>query len=337
MGATPRVVDWDDDGRKDLLTGGRDGYVRVYLNTNTDADPVFNGYFNIQVGSGVFDAGLTSTPFVVDFNSDGKKDLICGEDYGKVWLLVNTGTNANPTFSSAVYLKAGINDLDVGSKSAPAMADFDRDGKKDLLVGDYYGNIYFYKNMGSATNPMFNSSTMLQAGGTTLDVEYYARIDIVDWDGDGVLDIISGNRNYNASPSGGIWFFHALGPLSVDDNTISHSTGGTLNFALRAGSGYSGRRYFLLGNATGTEPGTPLPGGGTLPLNYDAVFRYIMNNYNKPMFTDFRGTLDGSGEGTASLTAASLPLAAGLVLHFAYTTEVPYDFQSNPVGVEILP
>lgn len=40
----PVVVDWNNDGRKDLVVGQHAaGYVWLFLNVNTDADPVFNG------------------------------------------------------------------------------------------------------------------------------------------------------------------------------------------------------------------------------------------------------------------------------------------------------
>ena len=42
LGCFPRVVDWDDDMRKDLLVGVSNGTIRIYLNTGTDEDPVFH-------------------------------------------------------------------------------------------------------------------------------------------------------------------------------------------------------------------------------------------------------------------------------------------------------
>lgn len=49
-----------------------------------------------------------STPCVHDWNGDGKKDLISGQyDSGWVNLLINTGTNESPRFTSRSYLKAG--------------------------------------------------------------------------------------------------------------------------------------------------------------------------------------------------------------------------------------
>ncbi len=55
--AVPFVVDWHVDGKKDLLVGeylgsppNAIGKVRLYLNTNTDEWPLFNGWSYVQCG-----------------------------------------------------------------------------------------------------------------------------------------------------------------------------------------------------------------------------------------------------------------------------------------------
>jgi hypothetical protein len=48
--AAPLVVDWDGDGKKDLLVGQfGDGKLRIYLNKGTDAEPRFDGFTYLQV------------------------------------------------------------------------------------------------------------------------------------------------------------------------------------------------------------------------------------------------------------------------------------------------
>jgi hypothetical protein len=49
--ATPYVVDWDGDGKKDLLVGQfGEGKLRIYLNKGTDAEPRFDGFTYLQAG-----------------------------------------------------------------------------------------------------------------------------------------------------------------------------------------------------------------------------------------------------------------------------------------------
>jgi len=47
-------------------------------------------------------------PVVLDWNNDGKKDLLVGQfSGGKIRLYLNTGTDKEPVFESFKYLKAG--------------------------------------------------------------------------------------------------------------------------------------------------------------------------------------------------------------------------------------
>ncbi len=56
----------------------------------------------------------TSVPCVVDWNQDGKKDLLVGSFfYGNVYFFNNSGTNTIPVFTSGVKLKSGGVDISV--------------------------------------------------------------------------------------------------------------------------------------------------------------------------------------------------------------------------------
>ncbi len=167
----------------------------------------------------------------------------------------------------------------------------------------------------------------------------------------------------NVGDNPGTWFFGGFAdwknfvPESNDDNgypagqititslwadaaTLSSQTGGIVHFDLKPGIAYERRKYFLLGSMTGTFPGTTLPGGCVLPLNRDYFFDYVLKWFNYPTFTRFREFLDMSGEAQATLDIQPGEIPAqyiGAFLDFAFTTEEPYDFQSNPATVEIVP
>jgi WD40 repeat protein len=205
-------VDWNNDGKKDLIVGDTDGKVRIYLNTGTDASPVFNGFTYLQAGDADFTSYGHTAPCIVDWNNDGKKDILCGGAGGCVYLMLNTNSYASPAFGPATLVQnAGTDITFLGHPSTPLVADWNGDGKKDLLSGSSDGNVYYFENQGTDSNPTFNGYTLLAAGGTNINVGYYPRLDVVDWDGDGVKDLLVG------CAGGNVWFFRDATLSQTDD------------------------------------------------------------------------------------------------------------------------
>ncbi|MCD4700763.1 MAG: hypothetical protein K8S24_02800 [Candidatus Aegiribacteria sp.] len=60
------------------------------------------------------DVGSYAAPLAVDWNGDGKKDLICGQyEYGRIRFYPNVGTNSAPVFEEYFYLLDGAGYLSV--------------------------------------------------------------------------------------------------------------------------------------------------------------------------------------------------------------------------------
>lgn len=132
--------------------------------------------------------------------------------------------------------------------------------------------------------------------------------------------------------------FVFAGSLNADRHQIPAAAGGTVEFTLAAGTGNTNRSYIIAGSRSGTEPGTPLPGGlATIPLNRDAFTDFVLDRLNTNLFADFSGTLDSSGNAVARFNAPAKPELAGTTLYFAYALKKPWDFASNPVAIEIIP
>ena len=51
------------------------------------------------------------------------------------------------------------------SYSSPVFYDLDKDGKKELIVGTFYGDFRIYKNEGSIENPIYNTFIKIKADG----------------------------------------------------------------------------------------------------------------------------------------------------------------------------
>lgn len=83
-----------------------------------------------------------------------------------------------------------------GHCSSCAAVDWDNDGDMDLLLGGYrYGQLYLRLNQGSAEKPAFaNKNQVIEAGGKAVAFEHgMGSPRVVDWDGDGLFDIVIGS------------------------------------------------------------------------------------------------------------------------------------------------
>lgn len=78
-----------------------------------------------------------------------------------------------PSFLPAELLECDGVRLDVGSYAAPLAVDWDGDGRKDLICGQYdQGRIRFYPNVGTDDAPVFMAWNYLMAGAVPISVPY---------------------------------------------------------------------------------------------------------------------------------------------------------------------
>jgi hypothetical protein len=72
-------------------------------------------------------------------------------------------------FAGPELINDGGTPIDVGYYGAPTMSDWNRDGAKDLILGQFdLGKVRLYLNQGSDTAPAFNGYTFFQAGGVDI-------------------------------------------------------------------------------------------------------------------------------------------------------------------------
>ena len=204
LGCFPRVVYWDGDALKDLLVGHADGTVKVFRNVGSDEAPTFDAGTLLEVGSlgakSPIDVGYRATPSVVDWNNDGRKDLVSGGLDAKIHVFINEGTDAVPDFLSEMLLSDGGSDLLVpGDRSSPVILDLNGDGKKDLLSGNTEGQLLLYANTGIDAAPSFSDYVFVEADGTPIDLAGWprSRPSVCDWTGDGYLDVLIGAGDGN--------------------------------------------------------------------------------------------------------------------------------------------
>ncbi|MEO8150843.1 MAG: T9SS type A sorting domain-containing protein [Bacteroidia bacterium] len=165
-------------------------------------------------------------PSFVDVNNDGLKDMLVSpcatghaENYHSVWYYKNVGTATVDSFSFQTD-NLLINQMaDVGEGAKVCFFDADADGLMDLMVGNrgyfdtlvagnpaYQSGIAFYKNTGTATNPIFDLQN--------IDWMNLFAVPIIskhptfgDLDNDGDADMIVGEE------SGHLYYFENTGGL----------------------------------------------------------------------------------------------------------------------------
>ncbi len=148
-----------------------------------------------------------STLMATDLTGDGIVDLVLGDiDYASLLLLKNEGTNVLARMVSVDTLfPVATKPVRLFSFPAAGHLDLDRDGKKDLIASPFTPSLirsnhqrsnWFYKNIGSNTNPVFEFVTdklfqdrMIDLGGGATPVFF-------DINKDGLSDLFAGNYGY---------------------------------------------------------------------------------------------------------------------------------------------
>lgn len=138
--AKPQFFDLDDDGKKELIIGEKNGNINAYRNTGSLASPEWT-YFTDSLGRAFSDGMLgerySSPCFFV--NDQGDKQMILGSDVGSLKMFSNIQTEDDFTLMTGSF-----NNIFEGFKSTPYMVDINGNGIVDLLLGNMAGGLGIY-------------------------------------------------------------------------------------------------------------------------------------------------------------------------------------------------
>ncbi len=211
MGFTPQFVDLDADGRADIITGSWPGELCVFRRQEDGSLAALEHITDSQ-GQPI-NPGSASTVFAVDWDGDGDLDLLLGNIQGEVLLSRNDGTNRAPVYQAPEKLHAAGSAIAVtGGDSAPTAADWDGDGRLDLIVGCGDGSVLLFRREASEGQPVLASGRPLVAPAGSVEPAdagaepkpgRRAKPCVADFNGDGLLDLLVGDfAMQQAKPAG---------------------------------------------------------------------------------------------------------------------------------------
>ena len=200
----PVLEDLNGDGLIDLIVGvreeGEGGRLIHFANTGTITEPVWS--LQTDTYAGITETGGEGIrPAFVDLDDDGDRDMLVGLSGSVVWY-ERGGTPASPTWTRHAGDLIGYGGGSSGT--SPVAGDWDGDEDDDLIIGEHWGNLRFFRNNGS--------SWAEETFGFPFDLAGDSAPALTDWNGDGTLDLLVGQahgslRRYvnQGTPSAADW------------------------------------------------------------------------------------------------------------------------------------
>ena len=235
-----------------------------------------------------------------DLDGDGDPDLVIGGRDGAFHYFENTGTASTATFTKRNGAANPLDGVGLSADSLPELADLDGDGDLDLIAGDSgFNNLFYFENTGTASAPAFTQRTADANPFHDIAAGYFISPALADLDGDGDLDLITGNQQgelayfENTGSASGPAFTKRTGTANPmnDVNTDTHidpeladlDNDGDLDLILW--SWYGAISYFE-NTGTTTAPVFTERTGEAMPVNL------VGGPYAPPVLAD----LDGDGD-----------------------------------------
>jgi hypothetical protein len=303
----PVACDFNGDGHLDLVVGQEDGRVALLENTGvvTDGMPQFlPPRFFRQVADEV-KFGVLSAPSACDLDGDGHEDLVVGNSAGYIGFIKNLG-GTPPRWAAPVYLAAGGRTIHIqagynGDCQGPSevkwgytnvcASDWDLDGLPDVLCSDVWGKVYWYRNIGTRTEPRFDPAAPIEVewggpapkprwnwwnpAGKELVIEWRCTPCVIDWNRDGLPDLVTldhegylalferrktGDGKLELLPGKRVFRGEGISAFDASGRPLNHASGPLQLNANPGGS--SGRRTFCF---------TDWDGDGVLDLLVNSI------------------------------------------------------------------
>jgi hypothetical protein len=220
----PAAGDLDGDGKADLAMGNELGNISFYKGMGPGTSKqYYNDAFvmktqtlqclDIKTGQMVpIHISNDTKPAIVDIDGDGKADLLVGYGgnliHASLAYYKNTGNDGDgiPQFQ---LITTTFGNIDAVANTAPCVADFDHDGKPDLIMGTKSNGIHYYHDITDHVDTLVPRDSLFKNMTTGLfdgqnQLGYFLSPAAAQLNGDSIPDLMIGTVR------GGLYYMSSI-------------------------------------------------------------------------------------------------------------------------------
>ncbi len=233
--SVPTVGDWRSTGTPDLLVGGLDGHINWYQTISTKPlrfapprrvrcgatpirrlatpNPAAGRHWGSSQGPYDGDTGGYANPVLVDWNGNGLLDLIVSDMTSLYDWYPNRGSETRPELAPPRRLSLTDGQPLFGAwRTQPGVGDFTGNGLPDIVIQDVDLDLALHRRVGpddpAALHPgeklRYEDGDTIKTHGVYThgggDPRGRTKIHVIDWDGNGRLDLLIGVGPQHGSP-----------------------------------------------------------------------------------------------------------------------------------------
>ncbi len=272
--SSPMLYDLNGDGAAEYIDANTSGELWVWQGDGTPLPTFNNGRpWQAPPNPRLYHPGLPAyasgavppptsgfrSPSIGDVDGDGWPEIVATTADGRIYILSHAGVvervlEMDGSLSTPA-LRDGVNHPKRGTIGTTVIADLEGDGEKELILGGLDNHIYVWSGKTGALRPGFPVNLVAEGfvGDMVARGEIIATPGVADLDGDGVLEIVSGNNDVIVKDPGF--------PSSPPD--LQSGTGALLEALITNTAGQSTRVFALKADGS-IMPGWPVEMGGLL-------------------------------------------------------------------------
>jgi len=230
--SSPFFLDIDGDGDFDLFISSGNQPASLWENIGNPLSPQYIlAEEELRDNTGAIIDAFFGT--WADIDGDGNLDFFVGDwDYGNIYYYHNEGSGWN---YSLQLITTNLVGTGVGEWPTPCFCDLDSDGDFDLFIGNFNGNIWYYRNDGT---PLQYNFTFISNNWLGIDVGDNSSPEFADMDGDGDYDLwvgrdVDGQGTENTP--GDIFYYENIGTAQNPEFLLITANSLTIDAGLGCG------------------------------------------------------------------------------------------------------